>query len=399
MYDKTLNPIEILLYAEITGLLDTSGECFASNKYFAERFNRNETTISTILHKLAKKQYIKIEIDRQNNNKRTIFLSEPLLKNQNTSFEKSEEPLLKNQKPYIYNNNRELITENNKEKINKKEIITTELENQFEELWNLYGKIGNKQQAYKSFQKAIKLISIDDLKISISKYLNYLESIRNNNYYPIKHFSTWLNNNGWESENELLGNSAMLIPDSTDANNALVQNNQLVGNSDIVIETIKVDQPIIKKTMDIHDKLESIYNSQNWFLSETNKEHKIYQEAKQCIENIINNNTLTAKINDYLPVELKNTLFFAFQKYYLNIKGTLQNVNMRTIFGEFIVKYENYDYVSTLKALKTIKQSDRQEKESYDMMLQRFINKYKTNIIFLMSQIYDKKNNINIFNI
>ena len=123
MYDKTLSPIEILLYAEITGLLDASGACFASNKYFADRFNRNESTISTILHKLEKKRYIIINFDKKDNNKRVIFLSEPLLKNQKTSFEKSKDPLLKNQKTYIYNNKRVLIKEHNKEKIYKKEIL------------------------------------------------------------------------------------------------------------------------------------------------------------------------------------------------------------------------------------------------------------------------------------
>ena len=198
MYDKTLNPIEILLYAEITGLLESSGECFASNQYFAERFNRSETTISTILHKLEKKGYILITVDRKNNNKRTIFLSEPLLKNQNTSFEKSKEPLLKNQKPYIYNN-REIITESNKEKY-KKENEIEKINNSFEELWALYGKIGNKKQAEKSFLKANKSISIDLIHNGIENYLKYLESIKKPNFYPIKHFSTWLNNEGWKEE-------------------------------------------------------------------------------------------------------------------------------------------------------------------------------------------------------
>lgn len=143
MYDKSLTPIEKLLYAEITGLLGANNECFANNKYFAEVFDRSETTISTILNKLATKGYISIFIDQEAGNKRTISIVDPLLKNQKTlsskikrgSFEKSKDPLLKNQNSYIYTNNRDIITElitDNNKKINKKENPTSQ-QNDFSE--------------------------------------------------------------------------------------------------------------------------------------------------------------------------------------------------------------------------------------------------------------------------
>lgn len=90
LYDKDLSPIDKLLYAEISSLANKKGYCFASNSHFGKMFDRNNTTISTILSKLCKKNYIAIEIDQEAGNKRKIFLSQAL-KNQNSSSNKSQE--------------------------------------------------------------------------------------------------------------------------------------------------------------------------------------------------------------------------------------------------------------------------------------------------------------------
>lgn len=221
MYDKTLNPIEILLYAEITGLLESSGECFASNQYFAERFNRSETTISTILHKLEKKGYIMINVDRKNNNKRVIFLSEPLLKNQNTSFEKSKEPLLKNQKSYIYNN-RELITELNKEKINKKEEQDNDFEKQmiiskeeilFEDFYKVYNSLEEIKDRTRTtigynktkdkFIKQIKRNKTDfnDVLNGTKEYIQFIKFEHKRGFNrALKDIDVFINQCGWEGD-------------------------------------------------------------------------------------------------------------------------------------------------------------------------------------------------------
>lgn len=86
---------------------------------------------------------------------------------------------------------------NNKEKYKKENQIEI-INNDFEIAWSLYGKIGNKKQAEKSFVKAIKSVSVDIMQEGIQNYLNYLESIRTPTFYPIKHFATWLNNEGWK---------------------------------------------------------------------------------------------------------------------------------------------------------------------------------------------------------
>ena len=76
-------------------------------------------------------------------------------------------------------------------------------ENDFDSLWSLYGKIGNRKQSEKSFLKVIKTVSIEILTKAITDYLKHLESIKKDNFYPIKHMSTWLNNEGWKDIYEI----------------------------------------------------------------------------------------------------------------------------------------------------------------------------------------------------
>lgn len=66
----------------------------------------------------------------------------------------------------------------------------------FEEFWSLYGKIGNKQQAEKSFKK-IKGVCHEAIIAGLRKYQSYAKS---NPWYSPKHASTWLNSRGWEDE-------------------------------------------------------------------------------------------------------------------------------------------------------------------------------------------------------
>ena len=40
-YDNNLRPNTKLLYAEITALSNTTGECFATNKYFSNLYNKS----------------------------------------------------------------------------------------------------------------------------------------------------------------------------------------------------------------------------------------------------------------------------------------------------------------------------------------------------------------------
>ena len=59
-YDKNLRANEKLLYGEITALTNKTGECWASNSYFAKLYNVTPQAISKWINDLNDKGYIKI---------------------------------------------------------------------------------------------------------------------------------------------------------------------------------------------------------------------------------------------------------------------------------------------------------------------------------------------------
>ena len=61
-YDKTLRPNEKLLYGEITALSSATGECWASNHYFAELYQVTPQAVSTWIKNLKEKGYISVDI-------------------------------------------------------------------------------------------------------------------------------------------------------------------------------------------------------------------------------------------------------------------------------------------------------------------------------------------------
>ena len=60
-YDNNLRPNVKLLYAEITALCNTTGQCFATNRYFSNLYGKSKGTISGWISELVKYGYIKIE--------------------------------------------------------------------------------------------------------------------------------------------------------------------------------------------------------------------------------------------------------------------------------------------------------------------------------------------------
>ena len=57
-YDKNLTANAKLMYAEITALINMNGECFATNKYFSNLYNKSIVTISKWISELVANGYV-----------------------------------------------------------------------------------------------------------------------------------------------------------------------------------------------------------------------------------------------------------------------------------------------------------------------------------------------------
>ncbi len=76
-YDKELKPNEKLMYAEFTALSSINGYCHATNKYFAELYDVDKSTISRYVSHLEEKGYIKVELirnEKQQVKERRIYI-------------------------------------------------------------------------------------------------------------------------------------------------------------------------------------------------------------------------------------------------------------------------------------------------------------------------------------
>ncbi|WP_162428221.1 helix-turn-helix domain-containing protein [Pontibacter pudoricolor] len=75
-YDKRLSSTAKIIYSEIIGLAKKHKKCWATNAHFAKKFGVDPKTISRSITALAKIGYIRVEINQEEGNKRSIFLCE-----------------------------------------------------------------------------------------------------------------------------------------------------------------------------------------------------------------------------------------------------------------------------------------------------------------------------------
>ena len=117
-YDKQLKPNEKLLYGEITSLATKTGECWASNNYFADLYEVEPETISRWIKDLKDRGYITTRIDYKEGtkeiDKRAIIIAGGIDKKNKGGIDKK-----------IKGNNKEFNnTSINKEETNKEEDKT-----------------------------------------------------------------------------------------------------------------------------------------------------------------------------------------------------------------------------------------------------------------------------------
>ena len=101
-YDTRLKPIERLLYGEITALSNHNGECWATNKYFADLYNVAKETVSRWIKHLIDLNYITTKViyktDSKQINKRIILLKDPIDFSVNRYCQNNQYPIDENVK-------------------------------------------------------------------------------------------------------------------------------------------------------------------------------------------------------------------------------------------------------------------------------------------------------------
>lgn len=115
-YDHRLKPNEKLLYGEITSLTNKTGNCYATNKYFAKLYDVKVETISRWIKKLKDFGYIESELEFKTDTK---SIEKRIIKVNGI-------PIDKKVNTYIPNNQEgidEKVKENNTSINNKKENI------------------------------------------------------------------------------------------------------------------------------------------------------------------------------------------------------------------------------------------------------------------------------------
>ena len=206
-YDEELRPNAKLIYAEISAMADSTGFCWATNRYLAKLFGLAQDTVSSLVAQLAERGYIRLEIVRGpkgNITERRIWLAEvhpPIGKNADTPIGKNADtPIGKN----ADKNNKSIeyippiVPQGGRRRKDiHKDAPDWEAE-RFAKLWSWYphDKRGNKQRAIRAWDA---LHPDPDLIDTMAKALE--AQSRTDEWergVGIPHLSTYLNGYGWE---------------------------------------------------------------------------------------------------------------------------------------------------------------------------------------------------------
>lgn len=156
-YDTDLTDKAKLLYSEITSLVNKTGICWASDKYFALLYSVSDRVIRKYLKQLKEKKYIEIEYEYVDNSKEIkqrkikILGAEQLFHTYGTNIPRGAEQKFRDNNK---NNN------NNKKEIYKEKILTdNELSKNIKDIlieWLEYKKYAYKELGFKKLLTTIK---------------------------------------------------------------------------------------------------------------------------------------------------------------------------------------------------------------------------------------------------
>lgn len=186
-YDTQLTFFEKVMYAEMSALSNKTGECWASNKWFAEVFNQSTRTITRAISKLEELGYIKVSFEYEGKQitKRIIKIALPMDK-------KVYSPNDKNVMAGIDKNGEDNNTSKNNTRVN---ILYERDKDDFQRFWEkLQGRKKNKNDALRQYLKIDSEMSAEELANKFNQLLNSREE----KFVPYPH--RWLKNEGWLEE-------------------------------------------------------------------------------------------------------------------------------------------------------------------------------------------------------
>jgi len=191
LYDRNLTDTQKILYAVISNLCDENGKCFPSNGYLADIMNSSEETIRRHLSALESKSYIHRQVTLIKG-RRQRYLALAPYNQKSTPHKNVDTP------PQSYGvpptELRGIITKTNNKEENpllvSTNVDTNAPHEDFDKIWNLYGKKVGKQPALRSWKRLSKT---DRLQVNdhLPKYVENHRSADKLKFLP--HLATYLN--------------------------------------------------------------------------------------------------------------------------------------------------------------------------------------------------------------
>lgn len=193
-YDSDLSPYAILLYGEITALTHKSGYCYASNTYFAKRYERTPQAVSKWINQLAEKGYINIVYCRCKNIivERRIYITSEV----STTVDRVSTPVDEgiNQELMGY---QQRIKENNKynNKTNNKisEVDTSDFPedpNENKPKKTTRSKKPSKTEITEQYLTSLNIELFNESRECSQKLVRYITKLQNSSFAE-KHLKTW----------------------------------------------------------------------------------------------------------------------------------------------------------------------------------------------------------------
>lgn len=211
-YDPNLKDKAKLLYGEISALTNKTGECTATNNYFARLFKITTKTVSRLIQNLKNSGYIRVIINYKNDSKEVrsriikivgqgYFIGQKDTdENDNMGIPQNVQRYPQNCPEGIPKNVQDNNTSNNKyTPYNPPNGGESYLQN-FKTFWESYPKKQNKKKVENWFKRNNPS---DELMKTILKKLELLkktEQWNKNNKQFVPMPTTWLNGRRWEDE-------------------------------------------------------------------------------------------------------------------------------------------------------------------------------------------------------